>query len=63
MFDNPVPMIWNYLLKNDGTKKARCVADGSPRQKGSITLANTYTARLKQPGSHMFWGIIAIKIL
>ena len=49
--NNILPMIWNYLLKNDGTKKARCVADGSPRQKGSITLANTYAACLKQPCS------------
>ena len=74
MFDDPatipkanntsiLPMIWNYLIKNDGTKKARCVADGSPRQQGSITLANTYAACLEQPGSCLFWGITALKNL
>ena len=35
------PMIWVYLIKTDGRKKARCVANGAPHLKGTIFLANT----------------------
>ena len=72
MFNNPeklplgkklniLPMIWNYLVKTCGTKKARCVADGSPRQSGAITLAHTYAACLEQPAARLFWGAAALK--
>ena len=27
---NVLPLIWTYLVKNDGTKKAQCVYNGSP---------------------------------
>ena len=33
-----LPMIWVYLIKVDGRKKARCVANGAPHLKGTITL-------------------------
>ena len=33
-----LPMIWIYLVKTDGRKKARCVANGAPHLKGTITL-------------------------
>ena len=60
---NILPMIWNYLVKSYGKKKARCVADGSPRQSGAITLAQTYAACLEQPSARIFWGTAALKNL
>ena len=49
--------------KNCGKKKARCVADCSPKQTGSVKLAHTYAACLEQPGAHIFWGTTALKTL
>ena len=54
-------MIWVYLIKACGRKKARCVANGSPKQKGSVTLANTYAACLEQAGARIFWATCALK--
>ena len=56
-----LPMIWVYLIKVDGRKKARCVANGAPHLKGTITLANTYAACLEQAACRLFWAIAAIK--
>ena len=56
-----LPMIWVYLIKVDGRKKARCVANGAPHLKGTITLANTYAAYLEQAACRLFWAIAAIK--
>ncbi len=58
---NVLPMIWTYLTKTCGRKKARCVANGAPHLKGSVTLANTYAACLEQSGARMFWAISALK--
>ena len=55
------PMIWVYLIKTDGRKKARCVANGAPYLKGTITLANTYATCLEQAACRLFWAIAAIK--
>ena len=57
---NVLPLIWTYLIKNDGTKKARCVCNGSPTRQGSVTLAHTYAAALDQSGARTFWAITAI---
>ena len=57
---NVLPMIWTYLIKTCGRKKARCVANGAPHLKGSITLANTYAACLEQTGARIFWAIAAL---
>ena len=57
---NILPMIWTYLIKSCGRKKARCVANGAPHLKGSITLANTYAACLDQTGARIFWAIAAL---
>ena len=54
-------MIWIYLIKVDGRKKAQCVANGVPHLKGTITLANTYAACLEQAACRLFWSIAAIK--
>jgi len=57
---NILPLIWTYVIKNNGTKKARCVCNGSPKLKGSITLGNTYAASLEQSGSRLFWALAAL---
>ena len=54
-------MIWVYLVKTDGRKKARCVANGAPHLKGSITLAHTYAACIDQSACCLFWAIVAMK--
>ena len=56
---NILPLIWTYLIKSDGTKKARCVCNGSPSRRGSVTLAHTYAAALDQSGART-WAITAI---
>ena len=56
-----LPMIWVYVIKTDGRKKARCVANGASHFKGTITLANTYAACLDQSACRLFWAIAAIK--
>ena len=58
---NVLAMIWVYLIKTCGRKKARCVANGNPQQKGSVTLANTYAACLEQAGARIFWATCAVK--
>ena len=58
---NVLPMIWTYLVKSCGRKKARCVANGAPHLKGSVTLANTYAACLEQTAARVFWAIAAIQ--
>ena len=72
MFEPPVPrppganvlnLLWTYLIKPCGRKKARCVCNGAPNRKGSVTLANTYAACLEQPAQRIFWGTVAIENL
>ena len=52
--ENVLPLIWTYLLKTDGTKKTRCVCNGSPPRRGSVILAHTYKAALNQLGARTF---------
>ena len=70
MFGNPEPrptkanilsLLWTYLVKADGTKKARCCCNGNPGRQGSITLAHTYAACVEQPAQRVYWGLVAIK--
>ena len=70
MFKEPIPaakqanilfLLWAYKLKDDGTYKARCVCNGSPNQKGTVTLYHTFAACLEQPGARVFWGAAAVK--
>ena len=35
---NALPFIWTYVVKDDGTKKARGTCNGSPRMQGTVTL-------------------------
>ena len=39
-----LPMIWVNLVKVDGRKKARYVANGAPHLNGIVTIANIDTA-------------------
>ena len=56
---NVLPFYWDYSRKLTGEYKARCVVNGAPSQKGSVTLAKTYAAALEQPGSRIFWATAA----
>jgi hypothetical protein len=56
MFSDPMPlpsnanslrMLWTYLLKVCGTRKSRMVCNGSPKQKGTVTLGHTYANSLE----------------
>ena len=57
---NILPLIWIYLIKKYGTKKVRCVWNGSPSHHGLVTLAHTYDAVLDQAGACIFWVIYAL---
>ena len=57
---NILNLLWTYLVKSDGTKKARCVCNGSPRSKGTVTLGHTFAACLEQPGARVFWASAAL---
>ena len=56
-----LPMIWVYLIKTDRRKKVRCVANGAPHLKGTITLAATHAACSDQSTNRLFWAFVAIK--
>ena len=56
---NILSLLWTYGIKADGTKKARCVCNGNPRRKGTVTLAHTFAACLEQPGARSFWSSAA----
>ena len=56
---NVLPFYWDYSRKPTGEYKARCVVNGAPTQKGSVTLAQTYAASLEQPGQRLFWATVA----
>ena len=58
--ENLLPVVWTYLIKDDGTKKARCTCNGSPKQKGSVTLAETFAKSLDHTSSSIFWAATAL---
>ena len=51
---NVLNLLWTYLIKDDGRKKARCVCNGSKRMRGAVTLAETYASSLEQTGARIF---------
>jgi hypothetical protein len=53
-------MLWRYVLKMCGMRKARMVCDGSPRQ-GAITLGHTFANSLDAPSERLFWTLVAKK--
>ncbi|GFH49027.1 hypothetical protein CTEN210_05503 [Chaetoceros tenuissimus] len=50
---NLLKLLWVYVLRDDGTHKARCVCS-------SVTLAQTYAAALDQTGARLFWAKAAL---
>ena len=70
MFGDPEPrptkanilmLLWTYLVKSTGVKKARCCCNGNPGRQGSITLSHTYAACVEQPAQRVYWGIVALE--
>jgi len=68
MFSEPQPlpqnpsalhMLWTYILKVCGTKKARMVCNGNPRQKETIVLGHTYASSFDAASERLFWTIAA----
>ena len=57
---NILPLIWIYLIKKYGTKKARYVWNGSPSHRGLLTLAHIYDTVLYQTGACTFYVIYAL---
>ena len=58
---NLLSLCWVYMIKTGClTKKARCVCNGSPRFRGTVTLNETYASALEQTGSRCFWAAAAI---
>ena len=57
---NCLPLIWTYLIKLDGTKKSRCVCNGSKHQTGRVTIGETYAGNVDQYSSKVFWAGTAI---
>jgi len=57
---NVLPLMLTHLIKNDGTKKARCVCNGRLSRKGSVPLAHTYDAALDQSGARTLWAITVL---
>jgi hypothetical protein len=51
---NLLPLLWTYLIKDSGTKKAPCICNGSAKMKGTVTLGDTYAGSLEQTGSKNF---------
>ena len=58
---NTLHLLWTYLIKTTGVKKARCCCNGNPGRHGSITLDHTYAACVEQPAQRVFWAITALK--
>ena len=50
---------WNYVIKGDGTRKARNCCDGSPRAAPQLKLANTYSSCIEQPCMRLFFALCA----
>lgn len=57
---NVLCLLWVYLIKLCGTKKSRCVCNGSQRMRGTVTLGETYAQSLEQTAARIFWAIVAI---
>ena len=60
---NVLDLLWTYLIKSDGTLKARCVCNGQPKFKGTVIFGYTFTKMPDHVGSRIFWGTVAAKNL
>ena len=68
MFSYPMPlprnanalhMLWRFNIKACGTRKSRMVCNGSPRQKGTVTIGHTYANALDAASERLFWALVA----
>ena len=50
----------NNFKEHEKRYKARCVCNGSPNRRGTVTMAETYASSLEQTGSRIFWAATAI---
>ena len=60
---NVLDLLWTYVIKENGTKKARCVCNGQPKFKGTVIFGYTFAKMLDHVGSRIFWGAVASKNL
>ena len=60
---NVLDLLWTYLVKTDGTKKARCICNGQPKFKGTVIFGYTFAKMLDHVGPRIFWGTVASKNL
>jgi len=70
MFGQPQPppsqatilnFVWTYVIKLDGTRKARATCDGSKRAGRAVTLAETFAACVDQTSVRIFWATAALQ--
>jgi hypothetical protein len=59
---NALHMLWRYNLKACGTKKCRMVCNGSPRQKGTVTIGHTYANALDAASERLSGLLLQTKI-
>jgi hypothetical protein len=58
---NILDLLWTYNIKDDGTRKARCVCNGRPSNKNTAIFGHTFAKSLDQVGSRIFWATAALK--
>lgn len=57
---NLLPLMLTCIIKTDRTKKASCVCNGSPHQKGTVTLGNTCATSLEQSRACLLWTLASL---
>ena len=58
---NVLDLLWTYLIKTDGTLKARCVCNGQPSNKNTAIFGYTFAKMLDHVGACIFWAACASK--
>jgi dUTP pyrophosphatase len=53
-------MLWTFVFKMDGTKKARMVCDGA-RNRTATSLGHTYANSLNAPSERLYWALTAMQ--
>ena len=54
-----LPFIWIYLVKDDGTRKARAPCNGSPKIQGTVTLGKNMRGKPRSDGGKTILGYIS----
>ena len=55
---NALYLLWTYVLKVNGIKKARCVCNGN-RNRGAVTMGHIFANALSPNAERLFWAIVA----